>query len=337
MKSPPYRIRLMLSCLVPLVLTAIAFGLAAWAHRPWLMLALFLVLAAFPIVIWITLYRRFFRPVSQLKKAIQRMENGDFNHSLPEIDQNDESGELFHAFNEMISRIREKNKMVQLEGYGRMRSFIDGEEMERQRLSRELHDGIGQSLIAVKFRMENLLYQNGSEVQNSVQELKRHFDGIIDEVRRMSNNLMPSVLEAFGLVIAFRNLFSETEEHSSLRIHFEARGDFGMMDKRVMTYVYRLAQEAINNIIKHAEASQVKVALNRDRDFLNLDIEDNGKGFTPEARRWSGGNGILNMYERASLLSGQLQIQSMPGKGTHITLTVPIIIPYVEDQDFPRG
>lgn len=337
MKSPPLRIRLMLSCLVPLVILAIAFGAASWVHHFVLMMVIFIILATFPIVIWISLERQFFRPVSQLKKAIMRMGNGDYNHSLPVIHRNDESAELFDAFNEMISRIREQNKMLQLEGYGRMRSFIDGEEMERQRLSRELHDGIGQSLIAVKFRLENLLYQNGAEVQSSVQELKRHFDGIIDEVRRMSNNLMPSVLEAFGLVIAFRNLFSETEEHSGLRIHFEARGDFGMMDKRVMTYVYRLTQEAINNIIKHAEASHVNVTLNRDREFLNLDIEDNGKGFSPEARQWSGGNGILNMHERASLLSGQLHIQSKPGKGTHITLTVPIIIHYVEDQDFPRG
>ena len=91
-----------------------------------------------------------------------------------------------------------------------MRSIFDGEEMERQRLSRELHDGIGQSLIAIKLRLENLLYEDEREIRNSIPELRNYFDQIIDEVRRISNNLMPSVLEVFSIPIAFRNLFTET-------------------------------------------------------------------------------------------------------------------------------
>jgi two-component system sensor histidine kinase DegS len=209
--------------------------------------------------------------------------------------------------------------------------------MERQRLSRELHDGIGQLLIAIKLRLEGLLYQDAREIKNSIQELKKYFDTIIDEVRRISNNLMPSVLEAFGIAIAFRNLFADTEELSGLRIQFVSKGSFEDLDKKTKTYVYRLTQEALSNIVKHAEAGEVHVTLVREYETLTLVIRDNGKGFSLENAGKEGGNGIHNMRERASLLQGSIDIKSVPGKGTIITVIVPITIPYVSNQDFPRG
>ena len=154
---------------------------------------------------------------------------------------------------------------------------------------------------------------------------------------RISNNLMPSVLEAFGPAIAFRNLFSDTEEHSGLKIHFAAKGNFDNLDKKIQTYIYRLTQEALNNIVKHAEARQVWVQLTRQTDLLTLEIRDDGKGFVLENSCKDGGNGIHNMRERASLLQGQISIKSAPGKGAAITVNIPIIIPYVNNQDFPRG
>jgi two-component system sensor histidine kinase DegS len=148
---------------------------------------------------------------------------------------------------------------------------------------------------------------------------------------------MPSVLEAFGIAIAFRNLFSETEEHSGLRIHFEARGDFDDLDKKIKTYIYRLTQEAMSNIVKHASAGEVWVNLSRTPDRLTLVIRDDGKGFNPATAGKEGGNGMHNMRERVSLLQGEINIRSSPGKGTTITVNVPIIANYVNNQDFPRG
>jgi signal transduction histidine kinase len=280
--------------------------------------------------------RRITKPLIRLRNATINLGKGKYNSNLP-VDTDDEIGALTRSFNIMAQQIKEKTNELQLERFGRMRSVFDGEEMERQRLSRELHDGIGQSLIAIKLRLENLLYQDGKDIRNSIQELKNYFDQIIDEVRRISNNLMPSVLEVFSIPIAFRNLFSETEEHSGLRIHFEAKGNFDDLDKKIKTYIYRLTQEALNNIVKHAEALEVWVNLTRNTDQLNLVIRDNGKGFSPENLGEEGGNGIHNMRERASLLQGQIEISSAPFKGTTITLNVPIIITYVKNQDFPRG
>ncbi len=280
--------------------------------------------------------RHITRPLIRLKDATINLGEGRFDIELP-VTTGDEIGLLTESFNIMTRQIKEKTNELQEERFGRMRSVIDGEEMERQRLSRELHDGIGQSLIAIKLRLENLLYQDGKEIRNSIQELKKYFDQIIDEVRRISNNLMPSVLEVFSIPIAFRNLFSETEEHGGPRIHFEAKGNFDDLDKKIKTYIYRLTQEALNNIVKHAEAREVWVNLTRSMDHLILVIRDDGKGFSPEIAGKEGGNGIHNMRERASLLQGQIEIRSAPSKGTTITLNVPIIITYVKNQDFPRG
>jgi signal transduction histidine kinase len=157
-----------------------------------------------------------------LVEAMERMAKGSYEIRLPENTPG-ENVLLARTFNDMASHISEKINALQRERSGRMRSVFDGEEMERERLSRELHDGIGQSLIAVKLRLEDLLYQEEKDIRNSIQELKRYFDQIIDEVRRISNNLMPSVLELFSIPIAFRNLFTEMEEHSDLKIWFEAR------------------------------------------------------------------------------------------------------------------
>ncbi len=276
------------------------------------------------------------KPLIRLKNATINLGEGHYDLALP-VTTHDEIGALTESFNIMARQIKEKTTELQQERFGRMRSVIDGEEMERQRLSRELHDGIGQSLIAIKLRLENLLYQDGKDIRNSIHELKNYFDQIIDEVRRISNNLMPSVLEVFSIPIAFRNLFSETAEHSGLRIHFEAKGNFDDLDKKIKTYIYRLTQEGLSNIVKHAEAREVWVNLTRKAEYLTLIIRDNGKGFITETAGKEGGNGIHNMRERASLLNGQIEIFSIPSKGTTITLNVPIFNTYVKNQDFPSG
>jgi signal transduction histidine kinase len=295
--------------------------------------------ALLSIVFFISVFlisRRITRPLVVLKDAAVRLGDGQYDIDLPVL-THDEIGALTASFNTMARQIKEKTTDLQVERFGRMRSVIDGEEMERQRLSRELHDGIGQLLIAIKLRLEGLLYQDGKDIKNSIQELKRYFDQIIDEVRRISNNLMPSVLEAFGPAIAFRNLFADTEELSGLKIHFEARGEFDNLNKKIQTYIYRLTQEAINNIVKHAEAHEVWVNLTRQHELLTLQIRDDGKGFSPDTVGKDGGNGIHNMHERASLLQGNIMISSAPGRGTTILINIPIITPYVSNQDFPRG
>jgi len=263
------------------------------------------------------------KPIILLRDAAMRIGKGDYDVEIPER-TNDEIGELTQAFNTMSAQIKEKTKELEAERIGRLRSVIDAEENERQRLSREIHDGIGQSLIALKLRLEGLLYIDPIEVKANINILKDQFDGTVDEIRRISNNLMPAVLEAFGITIALRNLCDETEGHAGIRVHFETSGDLESINTKIKTYLFRIAQEALNNIIRHSGAKEVEMKLSRIDDFVNFTIHDNGNGFDVNKVAFEKGNGLHNMRERVALLEGKIEIRSGHNQGTEIMIQIPV-------------
>ncbi len=267
--------------------------------------------------------KRITRPVIELNNAAIRVGQGQYDIHLP-IQTNDEIGALTDSFNSMAGQIKEKTLELEKERTGRLRSVFDGEEIERQRLSRELHDGIGQYLIALKLRLESLSYSDSPRMKENIQELIEMFDTTIDEIRRISNNLMPSVLDAFGITIAIRNLCHETGENTGTAVGFECYGDLEEMHSKIKTYIFRIAQEALNNIVKHSDANDVKINLSRKNDTVTLTIMDNGKGFDPGKASDGGGNGLHNMRERVNLLHGSFGIDSKINHGTTITVMVPV-------------
>ncbi|MCX6252444.1 MAG: histidine kinase [Bacteroidetes bacterium] len=267
--------------------------------------------------------KRITRPVIELKDAAIKVGKGQYDIHLP-IQTKDEIGALTASFNSMAGQIKEKTDELQKERIARLRSLFDGEEMERQRLSRELHDGIGQLLIALKLRLESLVYSDNPKIKENIQEVKEMFDLTIDEIRRISNNLMPAVLEAFGTRIAIRNLCNETNEHTGIIFDFVSDGNLEDMHTNIKIYIFRIAQEAINNIVKHSAASEVKINLSRVKDSVTLTINDNGKGFDVEKAATGKGNGLHNIRERVGLLHGRIEIRSANGKGTQITVHVPV-------------
>ena len=205
-------------------------------------------------------------------------------------------------------------------------SVIDGQELERQRLSRELHDGIGQSLVAIKMKLESLNYIPENDIKPQLEGIKRQFDQIVDEIRRITTDLMPPVLEEFGLVIALFNLCENTSMHSGIRMKFEHKVRTDDWNKKIQTYLYRIVQEALNNIIKHSQADQSYIKLLYDADFIYLSIQDNGKGFRPSESGSQGGHGLHNIQERVKLLGGTLDLKSAAGKGTLMQIRVPRFI-----------
>lgn len=286
-----------------------------------LFLSIFLSLIFFGIVFIIA--QRITRPILHLKEAVIKVGKGEYDVKLP-IGTSDEIGALTEAFNIMTLQIREKTRELQHERIGRIRSVIDGEESERQRLSRELHDGIGQSLVALKLRLESLLYIDEAQIKENIKILKDQFDGTIDEIRRISNNLMPSVLEVFGIAIALRNLCQETGDHTGMKITFKCQGNFDSIHTKLTTYIYRITQEALNNIVKHSRATEVQIKLSLTEEVINLQICDNGKGFIPEEAAMENGNGLYNMRERVSLLQGTFNIDTAINKGTKIIVKLPL-------------
>jgi two-component system NarL family sensor kinase len=204
-----------------------------------------------------------------------------------------------------------------------LKSFLEGEEKERQRLSRELHDGIGQYLIAIKMKLESLLYLEQSEVREQIRRIKDDFDQTVEEIRRISNNLKPSVLEAFGIVYALRNLCVETSEQTGIKVGLHFKGDLESLDMTVKTYIFRIAQEALNNVVRHSGATLADLRLDRKMDDVYFSISDNGKGFRPRLVNTASGHGMNNMRDRVKLLNGSIEIKTAADKGTLIMIKIP--------------
>ena len=173
-------------------------------------------------------------------------------------------------------------------------------------------------------KLESLLYLDEVEVKEQISGLRTDFDEILDEIRRISNNLMPSVLEVFVVVFAIRNLCVETSENTGLKISLDFKGDFESLNTTIKTYIFRIAQEALNNIVKHARATQVEINLERKKDDVLFKIRDDGKGFNLKKIKAGTGHGMNNMRDRVNLLKGKIEIESHKNKGTEIAIGIPV-------------
>lgn len=255
------------------------------------------------------------QPIIRLKNATVKIGEGNFNVNLKPSTK-DEIGLLTEAFNTMSSQLKD-------ERLKRMSALYDGQEIERQRISRELHDSLGQKLIAIKLLLESTTKQCGDVAKNTIDEIKTDFYEAIDEVREISNNLAPNVLKESGIDVAIKNLCESIQHSSKIEVDFSSYGDYFTNDNKMKTYIYRIAQEGLNNAMKHSEATSIHVQLMGNKENIILVLEDNGKGFTFDKNLISSGNGLYNMKERANLLNASLDIESEQNSGTTIRLKIP--------------
>lgn len=222
-----------------------------------------------------------------------------------------------------ISKRKAVERELQSERLRQMKSVIDGQEQERQRLSRELHDGLGQTLVAIKLKLESIPLAEVGDQRKTIESVKEMFNQTIEETRRMSNNLMPAALMEFSLAVVLRNLCTEIESNSGINVSLVIGVLPESLGQVLKTYVYRIVQEALNNIVKHSGASRAVVSIFSDILKLYLHIEDNGVGFD-SSRASESGNGLYNMKERALLLNGKFEIITAKGKGVKIVAEFPI-------------
>lgn len=206
---------------------------------------------------------------------------------------------------------------------------LEGQEEERKRISRDIHDGIGQLLTALKFTIENInLAADMLEREEKVREAQKMLNQVIREVRRVSFNLNPSALSDYGLVPVTRRFCAEASRLSDKTVIFENKTGFiNRLDKNIETNLYRIIQEAVNNAIKYSHASEIKVEFSHKAHYLNIEITDNGVGFDFEHYRKTEsadgtGLGILNMQERTTYINGTFNLQSEKEKGTRINIHV---------------
>ncbi|MDE3058352.1 MAG: PAS domain S-box protein [Bacteroidota bacterium] len=208
---------------------------------------------------------------------------------------------------------------------------VEAQEEERRRIARELHDDICQRLSAIKLHMAALeeVADKRTSLFKQLQTMRSQIGGAINEVRGISSNLRPTTLDDLGLVTALQLLCREFEKAQRIKVSFSARGiEKSMLDVHKETALYRIAQEALANIAKHANAKKVSLEVFAGDSFIAMTIEDNGKGFDPatpipSGRKNHSGFGLMNMKERSQLLGGMFRISSSRGKGTKVYLEIP--------------
>lgn len=208
---------------------------------------------------------------------------------------------------------------------------VESQEEERARLSRDLHDGISQALVSVKLQLEaGIIRLDGDEARREqaragLERTVEHIKSVLGEVRRISHDLRPTLLDDLGLAPALEHLASEFAQHPGASVHFRASGSFEALPDMVCTVMFRIAQEALNNATRHARATRIDLLLERAGSVLALTIADDGVGFDLDgvATHPQRGIGLRNMMERMEAIGGSFTIDSTEA-GTSVVASIDL-------------
>jgi len=309
------------------------------------------------VYITIVLSGKLANPIKELKLIIEELSQGKIPESVVNYDDKDEIGDMvvainnltvgikrtsefafetglgnFNAVHEPLSEhdvlgntlIQMRDKIVELQQkqllLARQRSaaIVEGQEKERQRMARELHDGLGQLLTGIRYKIEALKIESIAK-----EEVKNLLDETIAEVRRISHNAMPSALIDFGLESALRAMCKKNAAVGNIQIEFDFVINKNNLPFDITTTLYRIAQEALNNILKHSNSTKALMEVYQENNNIIMEISDNGIGFDRLNNNYEG-NGLRNMEERAKLCGGTAVIISEPGKGTKKRIVIPL-------------
>jgi signal transduction histidine kinase len=293
-------------------------------------LVVLLLSVAFGVVAGVVTTRSITRPLRHMVSVMDAVARGDRFRKV-ELTSSDEFRSLGEAFNHMTTQLAEAERQ-RLDGLRIFATSVQrAQEEERARISRELHDDLCQRLSGMKFRVEALegdVSPAGEQISGHLHEVTQELDRSIAEVRRISSNLRPSVLDDFGIVAALRLLCKDFEKRQGISAVLEVDpGVPAQMDGHIEIAMYRIAQEALANIARHAGASTVSLRLEAPGTNLRLVVQDDGKGFSQEdverARGSGRGSGLISMRERSELLGGSLDVRTTAGGGTGISVSIP--------------
>ncbi len=227
-----------------------------------------------------------------------------------------------------IITIENVTRMKEMEAVA-LNSMLEGQEQERKRIAKEIHDGLGPMLSAIKLNLESIRADlNSPEQVNLLKKIRntsKLIDGVSADMRSISRRLMPKVLVDFGIAAAMENLCNQVGESNKLKVNFYKSGFGRRFDDIIELGIYRIGQELIHNALKHAGASVINVQLIEHSRSIVLMIEDNGKGFDEKARDPKNrGLGLINIESRAKALGGDFFIDSVEGKGVTATIEIPV-------------
>jgi signal transduction histidine kinase len=266
-------------------------------------------------------------PVLALVGSARKAAHGDLTERVS-VRFQDEVGELVNAFNHMLGSLARST--ADLEANARTRTellqkVMTAQEDERKRIARELHDETGQAItsLMVGMKLVEQVADEPDEVRARTTELRVLAARTLESVRQLSRHLRPSVLDDAGLVPALRRYISDFARFNGLSVDFQVVGDEDRrLPSEVETAAYRIVQEALTNVVRHAKAGNASIILNLSGNVVSAVVEDDGIGLDPA--RIEEASGVLGMRERAVLLGGSLTIESTPGAGTTIFAKLPV-------------
>jgi two-component system sensor histidine kinase UhpB len=276
-----------------------------------LVLALALILT-FCVNLW--MLQRRFRPLDHLIRRVERIDPAEpATFELEEGDPVKEIDLLAQSFKRLLDGIEEERRQS-----GQL--VMRAQEEERRRLARDLHDEVNQALTAILLRLEALAH-DAPQRAGEVAELKRLVNQAMEELLNLARQLRPSALDDHGLVPAIDAQLKRFAARTGIEARLHTEGEVTGLGDDVHTAIYRVAQEALANVARHAGATAVEVTLSTNGGRAELMVRDDGKGFDPASVNGDG-LGLKGMSERARLVGGELDVRSTPGSGTTVTLRI---------------
>jgi two-component system sensor histidine kinase UhpB len=262
----------------------------------------------------ILMLQRRFDPLEELIRRVEAIDPAEPTEFEAPARPVEEVERLAHAFSKLLERVEAERRRT-----GRLQ--LRAQEEERTRVARDLHDEVNQALTAIVLRLEALTQIAPPRLRDELAETKRLANQAMDELLQLARQLRPTALDDHGLVPAIEEQLRRFRAQHGIATTLTTEGELGDLGSDQQLVLYRVTQEALNNVARHAGAHSVSVAIARRDGEVALAVADDGSGFEPETRRR--GIGLDGMTERARLVDGELEIDSRPGRGTTLTLRVP--------------
>lgn len=280
---------------------------------------------AFTVSYWLSYHLT--SPLSRLLSVVQSVTQGDLSRRI-DAPSGGEVGQISHAFNVMADELERKEAARR----ALTEKIITSQEEERKRVARELHDDLAQGVTSVLLSLEviaNSLDDKDTRSQKAIERSRSIAETNLAGIRKLITDLRPTVLDDLAMVPAIRSYAEDSLRSVGTKVEFQVDGAPSSLSSIEETAVYRIVQEAISNIVRHAGATRATISLRYESELLRGEVTDDGHGFTvngsrPDTKSGSG-LGLMGMRERATLIGGNLSVASQAGGGTRVSFVVPIL------------
>lgn len=312
------------NALIVIIASAISVGMHDLRGPGRIMAAVMIVALVASLMVNLVLVAVALRPLGELEDTAERVWRGDLDARVPpSVIADRDMTRVGRTINLLLDGlVTDRARMRRLAS-----QVIGAQDEERARIARELHDSAAQTLTALVLQLSAASRDSGDpRLAERLDEIRTMAGAVLEEVRTLSHTVHPRVLDDLGLAAALEWLARHTRESTSLPVSVDAFGDAAAIPAPVASVLYRVAQEALANAVRHADASAVAIMLQVGERTATLEVNDDGRGFdVEEAEARRPGMGLFSMQERVALVDGQLDVTSAPGEGTRVVASVPLV------------